>query len=177
MSGAILVENDLRFDFTRAIKATHIDKPNRAESECSAIVDFIVELPEELLYIEVKDPGNVATSQEDFQNFFNKFKSKELSKTLAKKCRDTFFSEYVMDHIEKPIYFIAIVEFGNRVFPRYTSQIDKLKKCLFIDKLPQQSTNHRVVKNGMIMDVDAWNMHSKLKQFPISRINTTSNQL
>ena len=167
MAGQVFEEKDLRFDFEQAIAARKFDDENRIGTECqSSSIDFIVELSDSLLFIEVKYPGHPNAIQNIDDNIYE-FESGRLVRTLAKNCRDSFFVEHVSCKIYKPITFIAIVEFGDSYTPNFSPQMDELRKCLFIDQQPDYQENGFLIEKCNIMGLDRWN--KLYSNFPVTR--------
>ena len=105
-----LTEQDFEFDFPEAISARKFDGSNHGLSHCMKAVDFIVELDDKLLYIEVKDfqhpdaiPENLAENLEKIRN------DALINNELIPKYRDSFIYEYCLKNTEKPIYYLVLI--------------------------------------------------------------------
>lgn len=173
MSAAQFVEKDLRFDFSKAISAKQVDRPDRELAECSSTIDFIVELENCLLFIEVKDPDHPRATEKAQRKFLNKMTALELARELAKNSRDSFFYEYTMGQIDKPIVFVALIELPSVHLIDMAPSDEELRKCLLVNKSPSMPDNGLMVKNSIIMDIAMWN--NKFTDFPVTRISAGSN--
>ena len=173
MAGAIFDEKDLRFNFSKALSVSKFDPSGRSGSECISSIDFIVELSNYILFVEVKDPDHPRATDEAREQFLSELKSLKKARTLAQNCRDSFFYENAGGRVNKPVVFIAIVELSSIPLSDMTPSDDELRKCLFIDKHPKNTDNEKIVKNSMIMNVATWNQ--KFSDFPIERISAASN--
>ncbi|MDA1192745.1 MAG: hypothetical protein O3A46_13815, partial [Candidatus Poribacteria bacterium] len=88
----ILREGTLTFDFSDAVDGFRFDEqdptnPNfHGLSHCMKAVDFIVELEDQFLFVEVKDPPDPT----EYVGGSGKEKFDDLVKSLSGKFRDTF---------------------------------------------------------------------------------------
>jgi hypothetical protein len=183
MSDRIFEEQDLRFDFSNAVAAKKFDPIDRKGSECISAIDFIVELSDNLLFIEVKDPSHPKAKAKDKKKFLEKLQrsiqdnkqnkniKESLAKELARNCRDAFYYEYVGGRVTKPIIFIAIIELPPTSFNVMSPADDELRKCLFVHEIQESSNHNKVVKECKIMSLATWN--SNFSKFPATRISTT----
>ena len=93
----ILTEGDLQFDFSAATSARRFDDASHGLSHCMKAVDFVVELDDRILFVEVKDPQNPNAQPAQAQQFAAKLRSGELTRgQLTPKCRDIYLYEHAM---------------------------------------------------------------------------------
>lgn len=109
-----LRERDLEIDFTDAIDAIVFDqmkanKPNYHGIAEMHRVDFVVELEEAILFVEVKDPGNPRAQAEGLEKFYAELKSGTLGDTFAAKFIDTFLYRWAEERLHKPVHYISLV--------------------------------------------------------------------
>ena len=103
-------ERELSFTFPDDWAAEHFDAPGRASIDHFQPVDFVVELAERTLFIEVKDPSNSRAPQSEREDFVQKMKSKELThKQLVPKARTSWAFLRLMKRAEKPITYIVVI--------------------------------------------------------------------
>ena len=115
--GAILVESELVFDFSSALRAKKFDDENHKMAHCMKAVDFTVEWENEFWLVEVKDPS-ASEIPSKYKNsakkeFLNQLKDGNLfSKVLGPKCKDSFLYLHLSKALpDKPLkYFVMVAE-------------------------------------------------------------------
>ncbi|MBF0438400.1 MAG: hypothetical protein HQL93_04685 [Magnetococcales bacterium] len=78
-------ENDLYFDFSKAVSVIKLDSLEHGLSHHMKAVDFVVEWQNQYWLIEVKDPENSTIPQEKRINSMNSFSDKMLSGSIMKQ--------------------------------------------------------------------------------------------
>ncbi len=161
-------EGNLEIDFTRG-KAKKFDGENHRLSHCKLkAVDFIVELEDKIIFIEVTDPDQAPVKKkrkiiEDLKN-----PDSEQVWELVVKCRDTFLYEWCAEKISKPIYFIALLCIEQLDAPMLTFLTDNLKS-----KLPIIDLNKGIWSRNFIIGCSVWNVrkwNDIFTFFPIERV-------
>ena len=108
-----LTEGTLQFTFNDAIGGRKFDDKETHElSHCMKAVDFIVELSDSYLYIEVKDPVAPQASQRRGECFLQSFKTGQLDESLKSKYRDSFLYEWAAGRSNKPIDYRVLIADG-----------------------------------------------------------------
>ncbi|MDP8239513.1 MAG: hypothetical protein P9X24_10520 [Candidatus Hatepunaea meridiana] len=166
-----MIENDLQFDFSKALKpARRFDDENHGLSHCMKAVDFIIELNDKILFIEVKDPQHPRVSKEELTRFLAKLKSKELvNKELIPKCRDSFLYEYAMNNLGKPVFYYVLIAIDALTKAELFYQTDILRKHIPVEGIPENPWQNRFIEGCMVMNIDTWNLY--LPEYPVSRIS------
>lgn len=170
----ILEERDLRFDFSRALDARKFDGADHGLSHCGMKgVDFIVELPERILFIEVKDPDHPRATRKERDRFFEKVQSRTLiNQDLAPKCRDSYLYEHAMARTSKPIIFIVLLSMDSLTDADLSIQTDLLQKQIPAVGPPGNPWKKRFIEDCRIFNMASWNR--LMSPFPISRISESS---
>lgn len=111
-----LRERDLEIDFTNAIDAIVFDQMKADQPGYHGIgqmhrVDFVVELEEAILFVEVKDPGNPKAQAEGLAKFHGELQDGTLSDTFAAKFKTILLNRVTFDHKaqsrkRKPSYYV-----------------------------------------------------------------------
>ena len=79
-------------------------------------VDWILELPERICFIEIKDPDAPgARDHGDRNDFLQELLSGKLSGDLATKFRDSFLYEWACNRVDKPISYYVIIASADLV--------------------------------------------------------------
>jgi len=170
----IYQEGNLQFDFSQALTSRRFDQSaTHGLSHCMKAVDFIVELPNRTLFIEVKDPENPQIpAQYQTQNrlqFTNRFLSNELAlQDLVPKFRDSYLYEHAMGRLAKPVYYFVLIALNTLTAPELDNQTLYLHRQLPVDGPPHQNWNTKFVHRCLVFNLTSWNKH--LPQFPITRL-------
>ena len=152
-----LTEGTLQFTFNYAAGGRKFDGPTHGLSHCMKAVDFIVELPDRYLFVEVKDPGTPVASNADRARFLKNFKSGALDASLRYKFRDSFIYEWASGRADKPIdYFVLVTGAGT---PELIRRAEVLRH-----KLPRLGPSSRawkrpIVDRSGVFNIATWNKH------------------
>lgn len=166
-----LRERDLEIDFTNAIDAFIFDqmkanKPNYHGIGEMHRVDFVVELAEAILFVEVKDPGNPKAQAEGLEKFYGELKDGTLGDTFAAKFIDTFLYRWAENHLHKPVHYISLVTFeDSELLPNFSDEIAK--------KIPPMGKSmprwkRQLVENCQVFNIELWNQ--SFPKWPVSRV-------
>lgn len=131
-----LREDDLIFSFDGAVNETRFDDKAHATDTIQP-VDFLIEYDDHYLFVEVKDPD--CPDVKNVEAFRKKLRSGELTRKLAGKYRDTFFSFGFQQKPQKKIQYIVLLAFSDLTPELLLPQIDRLKKAI-----PIQHDNWKV---------------------------------
>ncbi|SQH76705.1 conserved protein of unknown function [Shewanella benthica] len=167
----ILKERDLEFNFTDAVDAIVFDEmkdksaPNYHGIGLMHRVDFVVELEQGILFVEVKDPSNPKAQPKQIKKFLREVDDGTLGKTLASKYLDTFIYRWAEDKINKPVYYINLITLDEELLGNLSDEIEAL--------LPPM--NHSVprwqkkfVNNCQVFNIESWN--ENFPKWPVRRI-------
>ena len=129
-------------------------------------VDFVVELPERFLFVEIKDPDASQVPEANAEEFRNRFKQGQLDESLKYKYRDSFLYEWASGRAHKPIdYFVLITGIDKKVL---LSRLDALER-----KLPSLGPNslpwcRPIVSRFGIFNMETWN--DRFPNYPAIRV-------
>ena len=167
----ILEENDLRFDFSDAINAFVFDQmdeslPNYHGVNNMSKVDFIVELNEHILFVEVKDPDHPDSTPEILGRFLTKLENGKLGTTFASKFIHTFLYRWAEEKLTKPIYYLSLVTLDNAQVIQLSDEIER--------KLPPLGVNvprwrKQLFENCQVFNLETWN--DNFPQWQVTRIS------
>ena len=164
----ILEEGDIQIDFSNALSGRKFDDDSHGLSYCVKAVDFIVELENKILFIEIKDPQSPNVSNTD--EFLENLTSKNLFKTSLKtKCRDSFLYEFSMDRIHKPIYYLVLICLDRLTSAELISQTDVLKNHVPVLGPKKNPWKKRFIEDCFVFNIETWN--STFEKHSVTRIN------
>lgn len=168
-----LKEGDLEFHFTNAIDAIIFDQIKPKEDNFHGIatmhrVDFVVELEEAILFVEVKDPGHPRAQQEGLEKFYNELVDGTLGDTFKSKFIDTFLYRWAEEKLTKPIHYLNLVTLVDE------AQTNNLTDEI-IRKLPPLGKNtprwkKQLFENCQVFNLEAWN--ENFPKWPVIRISS-----
>ena len=155
----ILEENDLRFDFSNAIDAFVFDQmdsslPNYHGVNNMSRVDFIVELNEAILFVEVKDPNHPDSTPEILERFLNKLDNGKLGATFASKFMHTFLYRWAEEKLTKPIHYLSLVTLDSAQVINLSDDIIRKTPPLGVT-VPRW--RKQLFENCQVFNIDTWN--------------------
>ncbi len=166
----ILDEGDLRFDFGSALSARKFDGEDHGLTHCMSAVDFIVEMPDRALFIEIKDPQHPSAQQRNIDEFVRSLQSDSLIKRkLVPKCRDSYLYELSMGRVKKPVHYVVLVALNTLSDADLGQQTDLLNKSIPVDGPPRRPWIHKFIQGCMVMNLETWRKY--LPKFPVQRLS------
>jgi len=170
----ILIEKDLKFNFNNAINAFIFDQmdeslPNYHAVDEMSRVDFIIELDEAILFVEVKDPDCPDSSAESLARFHTKLQNGKLGDVFASKFIDTFLYRWAEEKLTKPIHYISLVTLDNAQVIQLSDEI--------VRKLPPLGKTvprwkKQLFENCQVFNLETWN--ENFPQWQVTRISQQS---
>lgn len=165
----IIAESDLEFNFSDALDIRKFDDPRcHGLSHCMKAIDFIVELNNAYLFIEIKDPSNPKSGGCNLQKDKEKLTNGEMLKCLQLKFRDTFIYRWAEEKLDKPIYFLALITLEQ---PLLISFNEKLKTAL--PSSQANSWQKPLVKSCQVLNLEFWNRN--FPKWQVRRLSTQTN--
>jgi hypothetical protein len=170
-----LRERDLEIDFTDALDAIVFDQMNAAKPGYHGIgqmhrVDFVVELNEAILFVEVKDPGNPKAQAKGLEKFFGELQDGTLGSTFAAKFIDTFLYRWAEERLEKPVHYISLVTLDDgELLPNLSDEIAKRLPPMGI-AVPRWK--RQLVNNCQVFNIELWN--AAFPKWPVTRIGAAA---
>ena len=166
-----LRERDLEIDFTDAIDAIVFDQMKSEKPDFHGIaqmhrVDFVVELTDAILFVEVKDPGNPKAQSEGLEKFYAELEDGTLSDTFAAKFIDTFLYRWAEDRLDKTVHYVSLVTFDDsELLPNFSDEIAK--------KLPPMGKSvprwkRQLATNCQVFNIEMWN--ENFPKWPVVRL-------
>ena len=172
-----LQEKDLEFHFQNVINAMKFDQmesslPNYHGIDEMHRVDFIVELENSILFVEIKDPECPNCTEESKQKFYTKIQNGKIYDTFASKFIDTFLYRWAEEELTKPIHYISLVTgLDEAQTLNFAEQIEK--------KLPPLGKNvprwkKKLFNSCLVFNFETWNAINE--QWPVIRVSQSGAQ-
>lgn len=164
----VLKEGDLELNIPAPIHARKFDGADHGLSHCMKAVDFIVELKDRYVFIEIKDPQHRKSKPADRKMFVKSFLSGKLDEDLKYKYRDSFLYAWASGKVDKPIYYWVLVAIDTLTAAELITRTDALKRILPSKGPASGAWKHRIVAGCTVFNISAWNQH--LPDYPATRI-------
>ena len=133
---------------------------------CMKAVDFIIEFPTHICFVEFKDPEVSGAKPENAEKYIRQFKAGEFDQTLKTKFRDTWLYEYGEKRCEKPVYYLVLVAISSLTSVDLMRRTEALKRN--IPLLGPGGNKWPFAKGCAVMNIESWN--KKIKHMPVSRL-------
>jgi len=133
-------------------------------------VDFVVELSDHYLFVELKDPQHPRATPRSRTEFATKLRSGELDEDLKYKYRDSFLYEWASRRAEKPIDYRVLIALDTLDAAQLLARTDALARIL-----PQRGPDGRpwsreIVRACGVFNLESWNR--SLPDYPVNRVST-----
>lgn len=167
-----LSEGDIEINFTDAVDAFVFDQsdpelPNFHGIGQMSRVDFIVELRDAVLFVELKDPSNPSVTQSSLLKFHDKLSNGELCRVFYSKFVNTFFYRWAEKKIKKPLYYINLVTIADEETLNLSDEIGKKLPPI---GLPVSRWERPILENCQVFNIETWN--NNFPKWPAVRIST-----
>lgn len=168
---AKFTEANLEFEFATALEWEKFDDATTyLLSHCGMkSVDFIVELPEQIIFLEVKDPQHPHATLTAKTQFVRELRSGELiENVLRPKCLNSLLYKLATQDInlDKPIYYYVLIAIDTLREPELSEQNARLRRKLPLvprgGKLRkkfklQGKKSPQFIEGCMIFNIATWN--------------------
>ncbi len=165
----VLVEGNLQITIPNGATARKFDdNASHGLSHCMKAVDFIVELNNRMLFIELKDPDHPAAAPANRQQFIDGFLGGQIDADLKVKYRDSFLYEWAYERISKPIYYLVLIAASTLGPAELLVRTDELKRQLPLTGPSTAPWPRPFVAGCSVMNLEEWN--KQLPELPVSRV-------
>ena len=136
---------------------------------CMKAVDFIVEEPERVLFIEFKDPDDPrARGRQQSKEFLEELKAGDKDDDLVRKYRDSFIYRWAEKADEKPIFYYVLIAASQLDEAMLLARTDELKRKLPVDGPKSEAWKRQVAVACAVFNLETWNKH--LPEYPVKRV-------
>lgn len=165
-----LIEADLEITLPAGIKGRKLDDTaTHGLSHCMKAVDFVVELPDRIYFVELKDPDNPSARPEAKADFAVKLRSGTLDGELQRKYRDSFLYEWASNRADKPVYYLVLLAMEALDDSALLARTDALKKQLPLSGPTGKPWARPFVAGCAVMNIATWN--KTLCAMPVKRLS------
>ena len=155
----VLEEGSIQITVNEAIAARKFDDAGHGLSHCMKAVDFIVELPDRYLFIELKDPQEGPPT--GLREFLEKLKGDALDGELVYKYRDSFLYEWASGRADKPVHFLVLIALDSLDKAALMARKRQLDR-----KLPLRGPQSVLWPRPIVASCGVFNLRSWNERFP-----------
>jgi hypothetical protein len=137
-------------------------------TNCMKAVDFILELKDRFLFIEIKDPEDPRSKQNEKDKFIQRFLTGAIDEDLKYKYRDSFLYEWASERANKPIYYLVLVAISRLTDADLLARTDDLKRKIPLQGPPSGEWKKQIVSSIVVFNIEAWN--KRLSEYQITRL-------
>ena len=164
-----LTEGLLQITIPDAIQAKKFDDgTTHGLTHCMKAVDFIVELADRYLFVELKDPEHPLSKPRDRAKFIQEFLAGKIDEDLKYKYRDSFLYEWAAGRAKKPVYYLVLIAMNSLTEADLISRTDDLKRKLPIQGPVSAPWTKQFVAGCAVFNIAAWN--KRLAKYPVRRL-------
>ena len=164
-----LTERNLQISVNdpNVINAYKFDDPTRHRlTHCMKAVDFLVELPDQYLFIEIKDPETPGAVQHP-TDYFKRFQSGQIDEDLKYKC-DSFLYEWEQGRADRDIHYLILIALSTLKTPHLQQRRKELERKLPLSVPSAQQWIHPIVASCNVFNIESWNR--SLPNYPVARL-------
>lgn len=168
---ATYIEKELHFTFPDELEWNEHDAEGLKLPQGMKCVDVVIELEDEYIFVEIKDPSDSQTPGLAQRKYLTKLRTNEiLFQELTPKARCSYTRLHLMELDNKPIRYVVVLgldafdsdlqksllgNFADRLFGSLYNEMDVPWKRSFISEC-------------VVLSVDGWN--ERYSDWPIERI-------
>jgi len=164
-------EAELEFSFPDGLDWHELDRQGVKLPEQMKLVDIVIERDEDVLLVEIKDPSNSRSPDDEQKKYFKRLSDNTVLKhELTPKARNSYTFLHLMEKDEKPFKYIVLI--GLEVFD---SESQKALLAGFKDRLMADIScetdipwRRKHIADCVVLSVDIWN--KRFPDWPVTRI-------
>jgi len=163
----VLREGALELTLPHGVKGRKFDDRDHGLSHCMKAVDFVVEDPDRVLFIEFKDPDHPHADADRREAFLQDLLSGAKDDDLVRKYRDSFIYRWAENAGEKPIIYCVLIAAWRLDEAMLLARTEELKRKLPVEGPASGAWQRQIVAGCGVFNLETWNKH--LPQYPVTR--------
>ncbi len=168
----VLQEGDIQITVPSSISYRKFDGEEHGLSHCMKAVDFILDLRDRYIFIEIKDPQNPNSRNQQTQQFVQSFSSGKIDDDFKVKYRDSFIYEYASGRARKDIYYYVLIAFDKLKEDALLARTEALKRIIPLKGPNSTEWQRPFIKDCAVFNIRTWKDTKELEHFPIQRISS-----
>ncbi|MBF0627060.1 MAG: hypothetical protein HQL91_02455 [Magnetococcales bacterium] len=161
----VLTEGHLQITLPPGVVGRKFDDASHGLSHCMQAVDFIIDLPDQIWFVEFRDPE---AGTEPNQKYIEQFRSGTLDHELKTKLRDSWLYEWACGRTGKPIHFYVVIGASNLKKGDLLTRTDQLKKKIPFPAPKKRGWHQTFIAGCLVMNLATWNQ--TFPDYPVRRI-------
>jgi len=161
-------EGTLRIHVPEGISIKRFDGEQHGLCHCMKAVDFILDVGESYIFLEIKDPWPERSRGKSSQSWVKKFLSGSIDEDLKYKYRDSFLYAWASEQAGKPIDYYVLVAIDTLSEAELLHRTDELKRKLPVEGPKTGIWKRRIVRRCVVFNLSTWNRI--MKDYPIDRV-------
>lgn len=164
----VLREGTLELSLPPGVQGRKFDDSDHGLLHCMKAVDFIVEEPDRVLFIEFKDPDHPRATPKHREDFLRELLSGGRDDDLVRKYRDSFIYRWAEGSVEKPITYCVLIAASWLDEAMLLTRTEEMKRKLPIEGPASGVWQRKIVVGCSVFNIKTWNRH--LQQYLVRRI-------
>ena len=152
----IFAEGDLEIDIPDVVSGAKFDGASHGLNRCMKAVDFVVELADRYLFVELKDPQHPRATEQSCGEFIEKLSAGRLDEELKYKYRDSFLYEWASGRANKPIYYFVLIALDTLREADLLTRKEALERSLPLRGPAGQPWPREIVRACGVFDLESW---------------------
>lgn len=149
-----VTEGALTIEIPAGCSVVKFDGPSHGLSHCMKAVDFVVETPGRILFIELKDPED--GPQDRRAEFIERLTSGQIDNDLRQKFRDTWLYLYADGKLNKPVNYLVLIGLSTLSSETLARRTRNLMKQLPVEG-PRGPWTNKIVEGCAVHNIASWN--------------------
>lgn len=151
-------EGDLRITAVDSSMLRKFDDPqtHQALGPMKA-VDFIIDGPQGLIFLEMKDPDNPSASPANRREFREELLAEKHDQELKYKFRDSFLYEWASERSTEQITFVVLIELSSLTPAELLARTDQLRTKLLVRAAAPEGWSRYFLEDCIVLNIAEWN--------------------
>ena len=162
---------DLEFSFPDELVCSELDRQGVKLPMGMKFVDLVIERDQDTLLVEIKDPSNARSPEEERQSYFKRLSDNSvLSQDLTPKARDSYTFLHLMERDGKPFKYVVLLGLDAFNPAQQKALLTGFKDRLLADIRCETDTPWRRhhIADCVVLSVDIWN--KTFADWPVARV-------
>ena len=161
-----LREGELQISLPTSAQGRKFDDQTHGLSHCMKAVDWIIDLPDKVYLVEVKDlDARGAAGRKERQRYLNELHAGQKDRDFVAKFRDSFVYQWACERTDKPIFYLVVIACQALDKAMLLHRADELRR-----KLPSgcpRAWNRAIAEDVLVFNEQTWN--GRFGDFPMER--------
>ena len=161
-----LREGELQVQLPASAQGRKFDDKAHGLSHCMKAVDWLIELPDGVYFVEVKDlDAGGAARHEARRAYFDDLGAGRKDGDFVAKFRDSFIYQWACERVDKPIFYLVVIAYGGFDKAMLLHRAEALRR-----RLPAgtpKAWRRPIAEDVLVFNEETWN--EQLPDFAIER--------